>query len=165
VIIRGRPSTAMFSDFHRAIADEPYIRYGGTYRNPDDLPAIFGEIHFSWAIDYYEKGGNSSWLLPNRIYEGSVYGAVPIALAEVETAQWLTQRGAGVVLGDPVERGLADFFGRLNPGAYARLAAKVSALPQADLVSDRSDCRDLVEAICAAGASSRSVVPRPAKAA
>jgi succinoglycan biosynthesis protein ExoL len=162
VIIRGRPSMAIFPDFHAAIANEPFIHFGGAYRNSDDLPAIFGEVHLNWAIDYYEKGQNSAWLLPNRIYEGSAYGAVPIALSEVETGRWLAQRGVGIVLDDPIERRLADFLHRLDRDGYAKLAAKIEALPRADLISDRSDCRNLVEAICGAGTSSRSGARHPA---
>jgi hypothetical protein len=149
VIIRGRPSTATFPDFHSLIARAPHIRYGGTYRNPEDLSAIYGDVHLSWAIDYYEKGENSTWLLPNRIYEGSLYGTVPIALSEVETGRWLAKRGAGVVLSEPIEPRLADFLRSLTQDGYAKLAAKVEALPRADLVSDPSECRALVEAICA----------------
>jgi len=48
-----------------------------------------------------------------------------------------------------------DFFQYLDANSYAKLAAMVAALPLADLVSDRSDCRDLVETICAAEAAPR----------
>jgi succinoglycan biosynthesis protein ExoL len=156
VIIRGRPSTAAFPDFDKAVADEPYIRFEGPYRNPEDLAAIYGDVHFTWAIDYSDEEENSTWLLPNRIYEGSLYGAVPLALDKVETGRWLISRGAGVVLSDPIGPRLSDFFRRLDRARLAELAAQVEALPRADLVIDRSDCRDLVEAICAADAPCRS---------
>jgi len=87
VVIRGRPSGATFPDFEAAIANRPHIRYAGPYRNPDDLPDIYGDVHFNWAVDYYESGQNSSWLLPNRIYEGSFHGTIPIALKGVETGR------------------------------------------------------------------------------
>ncbi|SDR54583.1 succinoglycan biosynthesis protein ExoL [Rhizobiales bacterium GAS191] len=148
IVIRGRPSGAVFPDFDAAIANSPHIRFGGIYRNPDDLPAIYGDVHLSWAIDYYEAGENSTWLLPNRIYEGSVYGAVPIALAGVETGSWLAKRGAGVVLDEPLEQQLAGFLGSLDAASYSRLTDQMEALPRSDLVDDRSDCRELVAAIC-----------------
>jgi glycosyltransferase involved in cell wall biosynthesis len=148
VIIRGRPSDAIFPDFEAAIADAPHIRFEGPYRNPQDLPAIYGEVHFNWAIDYYEDGLNSSWLLPNRIYEGSAYGAVPIALARVETATWLARQGVGVVLDEPLDARLADFFASLDGTVFSRLAGEIASLPRARLVDERADCRELVRAIC-----------------
>jgi hypothetical protein len=152
VIIRGRASGATLPDFDAAIADLPYVRFAGPYRNPADLPSIYGDVHFSWAIDYYESGQNSAWLLPNRVYEGSLYGAVPIGLAGVETGRWLAKRSAGVVLDEPLEQRLVDFFRRLDRNSYAILAHEVEALPRTDLVSDQSDCRELVEALCPSSA-------------
>jgi succinoglycan biosynthesis protein ExoL len=148
VIIRGRPSDAIFPDFAASLAGSPHLTFGGLYRNPKDLASIYGGIHFNWAIDYYEDGQNSSWLLPNRIYEGSLYGAVPIALARVETASWLGRQGAGVVLDEPIAQRLGDFFRLLDAQAYSRLAGEVASLPRARLVDERSDCRELVSAIC-----------------
>jgi succinoglycan biosynthesis protein ExoL len=147
VIIRGRPSDASFPDFDTAIANLPRIRFGGPYRNPDDLPNIYGCVHFSWSIDYYESGQNSAWLLPNRIYEGSLYGAVPIALSGVETGRWLAQRNVGVVLNDPVERHLEDFFRRLDTDSFLELANHVNTLPRENLVVSPSECCALVDAL------------------
>jgi succinoglycan biosynthesis protein ExoL len=147
VIIRGRPSDASFPDFDTAIANLPRIRFGGPYRNPDDLPNIYGCVHFSWSIDYYESGQNSAWLLPNRIYEGSLYGAVPIAQSGVETGRWLAQRNVGVVLNDPVERHLEDFFRRLDTDSFLELANHVNTLPRENLVVSPSECCALVDAL------------------
>jgi len=147
VIIRGRPSGATFPDFDASVANRPHVRYAGPYHNPSDLPSVYGDVHFVWAIDYYESGQNSAWLLPNRIYEGSFYGAVPIGLAEVETGSWLTKRGAGIVLSGPMEQQLSGFFRSLNQHDYAKLALAVGALLRTDLVSDRADCRELVETL------------------
>jgi succinoglycan biosynthesis protein ExoL len=150
VVIRGRPSGATLPDFNAAIANLPHVQFAGPYRNPIDLPSIYGDVHFSWAIDYYESGKNSAWLLPNRIYEGSLYGTVPIALAGLETDHWLTLRGAGIILNEPLERHLTEFVRQLDQEGYSDLASKVRALPRADLVNGKSDCRELVEALCAA---------------
>lgn len=145
IIIRGRPSGVTFPDFEAEIAGLRHVRYLGPYRNPSDLPTIYDEVHFSWAIDYYERGLNSAWLLPCRMYEGSLYGAVPIAERGVETSNWLLQRGAGVILDDPVEQSLMEFFRRLDPASYAGLVNRVAAVPRKDLVIDQANCQALVE--------------------
>jgi succinoglycan biosynthesis protein ExoL len=148
IVLRGRPSASVFPDFEAAIAGFPHLRFGGPYRNPEDLPALYGDVHFSWTLDYYEEGQNSAWLLPNRVYEGTLYGAVPISQKGVETSCWLSRHGIGVELEEPVERGLVDFFQRLDQDGYAKLAEKLRAVPRRDLVVDRSDCRELVEVLC-----------------
>jgi succinoglycan biosynthesis protein ExoL len=149
VMIRGRPSGASLPDFDRVIAKMPWIRFAGPYRSPADLPNIYGDVHFNWSIDYYESGQNSAWLLPNRIYEGSLHGAVPLALAGVETARWLSERNVGVVLQEPLERHLMDFFQHLDLDTFSDLANRVSSLPREDLEVAPSECCALVDALCA----------------
>jgi succinoglycan biosynthesis protein ExoL len=148
VIIRGRPSDAVFPDFARSIAGSPHLSFAGPYRNPEDLQSIYGEAHFNWVIDYFEEGQNSAWLLPNRVYEGGMFGAVPIALAGVETANWLRRQEAGVALSEPLEQSLHAFFSRLDPSAYSHLASKVAALPRRNLIDGPDECRELVRALC-----------------
>jgi succinoglycan biosynthesis protein ExoL len=148
IVLRGRPSASVFPDFDAEIARFPHLRFEGPYRNPQDLPALYGDVHFSWTLDYYEEGQNSAWLLPNRVYEGTLYGAVPISQRGVETSRWLSRYGIGVELEEPVERGLVDFFRRLDQDGYVKLAEKLRAVPRRDLVVDRSDCRELVEVLC-----------------
>jgi hypothetical protein len=161
VVVRGKPSMVSFVDFERRVAGEPFIRFAGPYRNPEDLPAIYGDVHFAWAVDYFEAGGNSDWLLPNRIYESCAYGAPPIALAGVETGRWLTARGVGLALPEPLERGLAEAFSRLDAATYAELAARVAQLPTADVVCGDDECRALVCALRAAVRRERADAAAP----
>jgi succinoglycan biosynthesis protein ExoL len=147
VVIRGRPSPAVFSNFEEAIAGMPYIHYGGPFDNPADLAHIYGDVHFAWAIDYYEHGSNSAWLLPNRIYEGPSFGAVPIGVAHVETGRWLAEHGIGVVLGEPLEQELHDFFRQLSAETYVALTQAITALPRTAFICGRDECRDLVDAV------------------
>jgi succinoglycan biosynthesis protein ExoL len=148
VVIRGRPSTAVFGDFDQAIAGRAHVSYLGPYCNPTDLGEIYGDVHFVWAVDYYESGQNSAWLLPNRVYEGTFYGAVPIGLAGIETGSWLREHAVGVVTNEPLQARLIDFFRNLDEAGYANLAKAVAVLPRGSLVADREDCRALVEALC-----------------
>ena len=135
IVIRGRPSAAVFANFDNSIRDRPHIAYAGPYRNPEDLPNIYQGVHFAWAIDFFEKGKNSAWLLPNRLYESLAYGAVPIGLSGRETGSWLKQQQAGVVISEPLEEQLIAFFQNLNQGSYARLVEAVDTIPRAKLVT------------------------------
>ena len=145
IIIRGRPSGVTFPNFEAELGGLRDVHYLGPYRNPSDLPTIYGDVHFSWAIDYYERGLNSAWLLPCRMYEGSLYGSVPIAEKGVETSKWLLQRGAGVILDEPIEQNLIEFFRTLSHARYVDLVDRIAAVPRKDLVIDRADCQALVE--------------------
>lgn len=149
VRIHGRPAYTEFADFDAQVAASPGVEFLGPYK-AEDLPRLYGDVHFSWAIDYMEEGLNSAWLLPNRIYESGRYGAVPIALDGVQTGRWLAERGFGVRLGDPSE--LEGFLERLTPDAYARLRAELDAVPAEAFVADEEDCVRLVGALAGRGA-------------
>lgn len=136
VEIRGRPSRNVIPDFDVLVSGVPELDFRGPYDRRHDLPAMYGGVHFTWAIDYYEAGANSDWLLPNRLYEGSLHGAVPIALARVETGRWLAAHRAGVLLAEPLETALADYFKGLDAAGYAAAAAAIAAIPRGDLVED-----------------------------
>lgn len=144
VRIHGRPAYGEFRDFDGQVAATPGVSFGGSYA-PEDLPALYGDVHFSWAIDFMEEGGNSAWLLPNRLYEGSRHGAVPIALFDVETGRYLADHGFGLPLAE-----LADLEGvleGLTARRYADLRAGVEAMPDEMFAVGRAECRDLVRAL------------------
>jgi len=128
VVIRGRPAYSEFADFHAQVARLPHVSFLGPY-DAGDLPAIYGDVHFAWAIDFFEQGLNSAWLRPNRVYESGRYAAVPIAQASVETGRFLSGSGVGILLGHDVEADLRTYFESLSPGGYEWERAKVAALP------------------------------------
>ena len=145
VIIRGKPLRHLFGDFEKTVRDVPGIKFLGPYRNPQDLQNIYRDVHFSWAIDMFEEGLNSSWLLPNRVYEGALYGAVPMALGSVETGRFLKKLGVGVMLNQPLAPSLRAFFATLTAKKYRDLENAVSSLPRANWVCSRSECKELVK--------------------
>src|SRR5262249_29775160 len=96
---------------------------------------------------------------PVWVTEGGLSGGVPRGRAGGEPGRWLAKRSAGVVLDEPLEQRLVDFFRRLDRNSYAILAHEVEALPRTDLVSDQSDCRELVEALCPSSAGHAPAFP------
>ncbi|WP_443025326.1 glycosyltransferase [Sphingomonas sp. RB3P16] len=130
VLIAGIPSDAEFSDFAETVAAMPGVTFVGRYQ-AGDLAALYGRVHFAWAIDFFEEGLNSTWLLPNRLYESLGYGAVPIALATVETGAWLKRNHVGLVI-DTAEEAAAHLQSMSIP-KYGELAAAVAALPRATI--------------------------------
>ena len=145
VSIRGKPSYTEFADFDGQVAETPGVSFGGPY-TAADLERLYADVHFSWAVDYFEAGANSNWLLPNRIYEGGRYGAVPLALREVETGRWLARRGLGVLMQDPASE-LEPFLESLDPARFGALEAASRAAPVEAFVADLEDCVGLVAAL------------------
>jgi hypothetical protein len=142
--IRGRPSYTEFADFDRQVAATAGVSFGGAYR-PAELGTLYDGVDFCWAIDFFEEDGNSQWLLPNRVYEGGAYGAVPIAVEGTETARWLKRYGIGMVL-----RSLDDlegFLTALDPAHYDALKAASADAPRNAFVADDRDCRQLLDAL------------------
>ncbi len=145
VVVAGVPSLVEFDGFHRDVADTPGLSYLGPY-TAADLPRLYGNVTFAWAIDYFEEGQNSAWLLPNRLYESLAHGVVPIALAGVETGRWLAAHGVGLLLDDPAAE-LEAVLAVLDRARFAALAAAVARVPEAAIVTTRADCAALTRAV------------------
>lgn len=144
VIIRGRPKRNVIPEFDAVVASTPGLSFLGEYDRHADLARIYGEVHFTWAIDYYEAGSNSAWLLPNRLYEGALYGAVPLALDGVQTGRWLAERECGVRLQDTdVARDLGVYFAALDPAGYAAARQSLARQPLTTFLDDRAACDHL----------------------
>ncbi len=144
IVIRGRPAYSEFDDFDRIVAEAPHVEFHGPYRNPEDLAAIYGDIQFNWAIDFFEEGLNSEWLLPNRLYEGGLYGAVPIALSSTETGRFLARRGIGVTVERATPDALQTLFRGMTEEAYGEEFARLASVERGQWVTGPADCRALV---------------------
>jgi len=153
VIIRGRIARDVLPDFDTVIASTPGLRYLGPYDRRNELGTIYRGVHFAWAIDYFEAGANSDWLLPNRIYEGGLFGAIPIARNGCATAAWLQGNGIGVILdGDP-EPALTAFFGTLDQARTDHLTSVIRTRPLETFLYTDKDCADLMQAVVSTGRS------------
>ncbi|MER8699903.1 glycosyltransferase [Mesorhizobium sp. M1273] len=145
IVLRGRPALSEFPDFHSFVESEPWLSFGGPYRNPEDMAAIYRQVHFSWAIDFFEQGLNSEWLLPNRLYEGCRFGAVPISMGATETGRFLDRQGIGVLLPEATPEALEAAVGTMEQRRFETLRARVLARNPRTWSYDRADCRALVE--------------------
>ena len=155
IVLRGRPAYSEFDDFDGFVAAEPHLHFAGAYRNPEDLATIYGEVHFNWAIDFFEEGLNSSWLLPNRLYEGCRFGAVPIAMRNTETGRFLAERHLGLLLDDPSAGGLAALLSDMNPHDYAHRRHRIVMQDRGNWICDAGDCGALVDRLRALAGSGR----------
>ncbi|MGV1792254.1 glycosyl transferase family 1 [Rhizobium sp. A37_96] len=145
IVLRGRPAYSQFDDFDRVVRDAPFIHFAGPYKNPEDLAGIYNDVQFSWAIDFFEEGLNSSWLLPNRLYEGGLHGAVPIAIDGTETARFLASRRIGLMLDTADATHLAALLGEMDEQRYLAAFEAVASQDRKQWMIDRADCHGLVQ--------------------
>lgn len=165
VVLRGRPALDVMPDFHAVIDANPDLDYLGPYRWPDDLGAIYGAIDVAWLIDRYQAGQNSDWLLPNRLYEGCLNGAVPVVLAGTEVARRIDAWGCGFEVAAPDPEAVAAALGTIDAPRLARARAAVAAIPRAALQMDDAECRHLTQAICGAAEGAIGALPGTNRAA
>lgn len=144
VLIAGKPSRAELPDIEQVVDRTPGMEFVGPYRY-SDLPALYRRCHFAWTIDWFEEGLNSSWLLPNRLYEPLAYGVVPIALRDVEVGRWLATNKAGFLVSSGEEA--SERLMAMEPEELASLQMAARLVDRAKLVADQAACDSLVETL------------------
>jgi succinoglycan biosynthesis protein ExoL len=145
VIIAGKPARTVFGDTDASFRGIPGLSFLGPFKDEAALSSLFAASHFAWAADFYETGGNSDWLLPNRVYRAILYGAVPIAMARVETGHWLEAHRAGIRLEEPADDAVVDIFRSMTLQRYADAKSALKRVPKQDLVTEPEESRRLVE--------------------
>lgn len=141
ILIAGRPSPTVLADLEVRVAQTRGVAFAGPY-DPRDLARLYRSIHFSWCIDFFEEGLNSSWLLPNRLYEGIANGAVPVALEAVETGRWLADADLGLRLRSAATIGAE--LAAMTPSRFAGLSRAVDRFPRGEVAFRPDDHRELV---------------------
>jgi succinoglycan biosynthesis protein ExoL len=144
--IRGLPSheDLTVQAIEAACGQRANMLYGGPYASPRDLPAIYAKVHFAWCVDYLDAGLNSDWLLPNRLYEGGLMGALAIARNGTATAHMVERRDLGWSFAEPLESTVADFVAHLDAAEYEDKHRALESMSRAQFV-DLTDTRDLLQ--------------------
>jgi len=132
IYMRGYPTETGMDEFLAHIENEPNMIYGGGYKGPDDLAAVYSEVDLNWTIELWDasyKSDNSLWLLPNRLYEGGCCNIPPIALAGTETARRIKALDIGWVIEEPLDDAISALLNRLTEDDYRAKRNRLEALP------------------------------------
>jgi hypothetical protein len=148
IILRGKPALDAMPNFDACIAANPDMTFKGPYRWPDDLSDIYLHCDLAWLIDRFDATGNSRWLLPNRLYEGCLFGAVPIAIAASEVGRTLKTLKCGIILPQDTLDAVTEGLGCLDQDQISEARDKVTALPITLWKTDNRECRALVDHLC-----------------
>jgi succinoglycan biosynthesis protein ExoL len=136
--------------FEDAVGTRSNLTYFGPYLNPADLAEIYNQVHFSWCIDYLDAGANSDWLLPNRVYEGGLFGVVALARSETATGRFVATAGLGKDFGEPLTSSIMNYLESLGPETYERTRRVVMQTPSSVFV-DEDDTFKLLVLMSAVG--------------
>jgi len=143
--LRGIPSHEDLSEADIAMVCDRLgnMTYHGAFSSPRDLPDIYGRVHFAWSFDYLDAGTNSDWLLPNRVYEGTAFGAVCLAREGTMTGRYVSERRIGITFGEPVADQVVSLLEGLDIEGYARLSEGLRNRHASDYL-DLTDTADLI---------------------
>jgi succinoglycan biosynthesis protein ExoL len=146
IVMHGKPALTEIPDFQAEVDALPNVEFHGAYRSPEDLSRLYGGVDVVWAGDFMEAGFNSSWLLPNRLYEGGYYAVPPIASAGTQTAKWIDAHGVGFTLSEDLATTLPALARQLMdaPQAIAQRRARLLDLPADTFVARRGELADLI---------------------
>ena len=144
--IRGLPSSEDLTVQEiEAVCDRrTNMLYGGPYASPRDLGAIYANVHFAWCIDYLDAGLNSDWLLPNRLYEGGLMGALAIARRDTATSRKVERDDLGWTFAEPLKQEISDFIASFDASTYEGKRRHLAGMSRSQFL-DLTDTRDLVE--------------------
>ena len=132
---RGVLTTVEQPHFLAALRRHRNIVYEGDYVSPRDLPTLYGEVDFAWAIDLEHVEHNSRWLLPCRFYEAGLFGVPCLAADAFEVGRKVARLGAGWTFAPPYEEALGRFFANLSAADYAATRRRLAALPSSTFVA------------------------------
>ncbi|MGJ8583306.1 MAG: glycosyltransferase [Marinosulfonomonas sp.] len=106
--IHGNIHRHALPGFDDEIAKRDNVEYLGPYQYPDGLADVYADCDLVWAQDLWQRGGNSDWLLPNRIYEASWFGCPSIAVADTETGRRVAEAKLGLTIATPSASDLVE---------------------------------------------------------
>jgi len=160
IAVHGNIHRHALPDFDARIAPFETITHHGPYRYPGGLASIYLGCDLVWAQDLWQRGANSDWLLPNRIYEAGWYGCPSIAVGDTETGRRVASDGLGFVIARPDADDLAELLATLDRPALDAASARLLAREETAFRLTTDDVRRALEPVLGAdaGESSRPLV-------
>jgi succinoglycan biosynthesis protein ExoL len=137
--ISGALHEHSLSGFHQALAARSNVEWTGPYAYPAGLAQAYAGCDLVWAQDMWQRGTNSDWLLPNRIYEASWCGCPSVGLADTQTGARIIGDGLGWTIARAAPEALAALLDSLTPQDLAGQRAALLARPESDFVQQAGD--------------------------
>ena len=127
--IHGTVHRHAIGDLEARLRGVPNVTCHGPYDWPAGLARIYTDNDLVWAQDLWQRGKNSDWLLPNRLYEAGWFGCPAIACTTTQTGRKIVADGLGYTIDSPTPAALADLLASLDHAALAEKRAAILARP------------------------------------
>ena len=137
-------------DFFDQIAARDNVEFLGSYDYPDGLAPIYGRCDLVWSQDLWQWGTNSTWLLPNRIYEASYFGCPSIAVDGCETGDRVAG-GLGWTIADPTADALIALLQTLDRAEIEQKRLDLLSMPESAFRLTTDEVRTAIRAPLIAG--------------
>jgi succinoglycan biosynthesis protein ExoL len=131
----GIITTVDHAHFLEAIDRHPNMIYTGEYVNPDDLPRLYSQVDFVWALDLENEHHNSRWLMPCRFYEAGLFAVPLLAARNFEVGDRIGNLAVGWTFAPPYDQSLINFFTHLTREDYQHTRSRLVSLPMSTFVS------------------------------
>jgi succinoglycan biosynthesis protein ExoL len=111
------------------------MKFLGTYRSPQDLPALYGGVDLVWACYPGPEHRDPEWrwalaiCRSNRFYEGCHYKTPLISLAESADGAEVARLGIGIALADNSIDAIWKVLSAIDRSSVARWRERMSQLP------------------------------------
>ncbi|MFK7886535.1 MAG: glycosyltransferase [Gammaproteobacteria bacterium] len=151
--IAGLVSYFLLPDFDQSIEALPNIEFRGPYDWPSGLADAYQGTDLVWSQELSWSGGNSDWLIPNRVYEASYFGVPSLAIESTQTGRIVAQRELGFVLPEASANVLIEFLRNLPADELSAARSRLLSRPERDFVLQQQDTEDLLQAIEDAGSA------------
>jgi succinoglycan biosynthesis protein ExoL len=145
--ITGLVSYFLLPDFDQTIEPLANVAFRGPYEWPVGLADAYSETDLVWSQELSWSGGNSDWLIPNRVYEASYFGVPSLAIATTQTGRIVAERGLGFVLREPSAEQLIEFLQELPVDDIRAARQRLLAMGDEQFVLQSADTEQLLEAI------------------
>lgn len=131
VALHGTVHAHAVPEFDEVLAARPNMAWHGAYDYPNGLAGVYAGCDLVWSQDLWQWGTNSSWLLPNRIYEASYFGCPSLAVVGTETGARVAE-GLGWTISEPSVEALVALLQRLTPCDVAERRRALLQRPEGD---------------------------------
>jgi succinoglycan biosynthesis protein ExoL len=132
-ILRGYflDSTAIYE---KTLSKYKNISYLGSYSYPTDLPEIYKQIDICWSLDFSSEGGNSDWLLPNRLYEAGYFGVPLVARSDTYLGEKIRKMNLGWTIETDYLNELSRFFKEITVNEITTFKKNILNSPESNFL-------------------------------
>lgn len=131
-------------NFHMELAKRANVEWTGAYPYPLGLADAYSGCDLVWAQDMWQRGTNSDWLLPNRIYEASWCGCPSVALADTQTGHRIASDMLGWTIPEATPEALCKLLSGLTREQLRQRSDALLRRPAESFVQSAQDLQPIL---------------------